>query len=104
MTTENYEPTPIELAASIVSRNGRASYHGKLHHVSVRLQTHNYLHIQAMAESAGLTRSDMINRVLEAGIFAIRGELTEEGEKNFDVALRRVTGELMDEFSKEDQQ
>lgn len=94
---DHNEPNPIEFAAHVVSRTGSMQYHGKLHHVSVRLQTPNFLAVQAMAETSGLTRSDMINRVLEAGIYAIRSELTEEALENLDVHMRRVSGELLEE-------
>jgi len=99
MTTN--EPNPIEFAAHIVSRTGTMQYHGKLHPVSVRLQTPNFLAVQAMAEASGLTRSDMINRVLEAGVYAIRAQLTKEATENLDTHLRRVTGEFMEEFERE---
>jgi len=102
MTTN--EPNPVEFAAHIVSRTGSMQYHGKLHQISVRLQTPNFLNVQAMAESSGLTRSDMINRVLEAGIYVIRAELSEEARENLDVHLRRVTGEFMEEFDREAKQ
>jgi len=92
MTTN--EPNPIEFAAHVVSRTGSMQYHGKLHPVSVRLQTPNFLAVQAMAETSGLTRSDMINRVLEAGIYAIRGELTEEARETFDAHMRGALGEF----------
>jgi len=102
MTTN--EPNPIEFAAHVVSRTGSMQYHGKLHPVSVRLQTPNFLAVQAMAETSGLTRSDMINRVLEAGIYAIRGELTEEARENLDVHMRRVSGEFLEEIEREAKQ
>lgn len=95
--TDFKKPNPIEFAADVVSRSGSMTYYGKTHQISVRLHTHNFLHIQAMAEAAGLTRSDMINRVLEAGIYAIREELTDEAGQNLDVAIRRVTGEFLEE-------
>lgn len=100
-TNEMYQPNPIEFAASAVSRTGSMTYHGKLHQISVRLQTPNFFAVQAMAETSGLTRSDMVNRVLEAGIFAIRAELTEEAASNLDVATRRVAAEFLDEVAEE---
>lgn len=90
------QPNPIEFAAHVVSRTGSMKYHGKLHPVSVRLQTSNFLDIQAMAEASGLTRSDMINRVLEAGIYAIRSELTDKGRDHLDVHMRRVAAEHLE--------
>ena len=102
--TDHNEPNPIEFAAHVVSRTGSMQYHGKLHHISVRLQTPNFLAVQAMAETSGLTRSDMINRVLEAGIYAIRGELTEEARENLDVHMRRVSGEFLEEIQREAKQ
>ena len=88
-------PNPIELAAEIVSRSGSVGYHGKLHPVSVRLQTPNFLSIQAMAEASGLTRSEMINRVLEAGIYAIQGQLSESGHAALDAAYHRVSSDFL---------
>jgi predicted DNA-binding ribbon-helix-helix protein len=99
--TDSNQPNPIEFAADVVSRSGSMTYYGKTHQVSVRLQTPNFLTIQAMAETSGLTRSDMINRVLEAGIYAIRKELTDEASQNLDVAMRRVSGEFMEEVERE---
>lgn len=99
MTTNG--PNPIAFAADVVSRSGSMTYHGKLHQISVRLQTPNFLAVQAMAETSGLTRSDMINRVLEAGIYAIRAELTDEARENLDVAMRRVSAEFVEDVQKE---
>ena len=101
MTNYQHNPTPVEFAAHIVGRTGSMNYHGKTHQVSVRLQTHNFLHLQAMAETSGLTRSDIINRVLEAGIYAIQEELSDEAKANLDVAIKRVTGEFYEEFVQE---
>lgn len=97
---EHNQPNPIEFAAHVVSRSGSMTYHGGTQQVSVRLHTHNFLHLQAMAEASGLPRSEMINHALEAGIFAIREQLSEEAREKFDVQLRRVTGELFEESQK----
>jgi len=96
MTTN--EPNPIEFAAHVVSRTGSMQYDGKLHPVSVRLQTPNFLAVQAMAETSGLTRSDVINRVLEAGIYAIRGELSESARENLEVHMDRVCRDFLEEI------
>lgn len=96
MTNTNH-PNPIEFAAHAVSRTGSMTYHGKTHQVSVRLQTPNFLAVQAMAETAGLTRSDMINRIIEAGVFAIRQELSDEAGDEHARALRRVSAEFLEE-------
>lgn len=96
--TDYNQPNPVDFAAHLVSRNASTSYSGKLHQISVRLQTHNFVHLQAMAETSGLTRSDIVNHVLEAGIYAIRGQLSEEGTKKLDVAISRVTGELFEDL------
>lgn len=99
--TDYDQPSPVELAANVLSRTGQVNYHGKTHQISVRLQSTNFITLQAMAETSGLTRTDMINRVLEAGIFAIRSELTEEARQNLDVAMRRNTGEFIEELQRE---
>ena len=101
MTDYQTNPNPIEFAAHIVGRTGSMNYYGKTHQVSVRLQTHNFIHLQAMAETSGLTRSDIINRVLEAGIYAIQEELSDEAKANLDSAISRVTGEIYEEFTRE---
>lgn len=100
--TKSQNPNPIEFAAHAVSRTGAMTYHGKTHQISVRLQTPNFLAVQAMAETAGLTRSDMINRIIEAGVFAIRQELSEEAGDEHARALRRVSAEFLEEFKGED--
>lgn len=96
--SEYTQPNPIDFAAHLVSRDASTSYSGKLHQISVRLQTHNFLHLQAMAETSGLTRSDIVNHVLEAGIYAIRGQLSEEGTKKLDTAISRVASELFEDL------
>lgn len=101
MTDSQSNPNPIDFAAHVVGRTGSMDYHGKTHQVSVRLHTHNFLHLQAMAETSGLTRSDIINRVLEAGIYAIQERLSDEAKANLDTHLQRVTGEFMEEFERE---
>jgi len=95
------QPNPVEFAAHVVSRHGSMTYYGKTHQVSVRLQTPNFLAVQAMAETSGLTRSDVLNRIIEAGIYAIREELSDEARDEHARALRRVTGELVEEFQAE---
>lgn len=99
--TEEDKPNPVEFAAQVVSRTGAIQYYGKLHPVSVRLQTPNFSAIQAMAETSGMTRSDIINRVLEAGIYAIREELTDDARQNLDVHIRRVNAEQSEEYERE---
>jgi predicted DNA-binding ribbon-helix-helix protein len=95
------EPNPIEFAAHCVSRTGTMTYHGKLHQISVRLQTPNFLTLQAMAETSGLTRSDMVNRVLEAGIYAIREQLSDKACDNLNAAIQRVSAEFLEEVQQE---
>lgn len=91
-------PNPIEFAATAVSRTGDMTYYGKTHQISVRLQAENFLAVQAMAETSGLTRSDMVNRIVEAGVYAIRSELSEEARKRHAIALSRVSAEFVEEF------
>ena len=62
MSNIHEPPNPIELAAEIVSRSGSVGYHGKLHPVSVRLQTPNFLSIQAMAEASSMVSQGFRSR------------------------------------------
>jgi len=102
--TDHNQPNPVDFAAHMVSRNASRTYSGKLHQISVRLQSHNFIHLQAMAETSGITRSDIINQVLEAGIYAIREQLSEEAAERLDVSIRRVTGEFLEEVEQEAKQ
>lgn len=99
--SDSCNPNPVAFAAHVVSRTGAMNYQGKTHQVSVRLQTPNFLMVQAMAETSGLTRSDMINRLLEAGIFAVKAELADEALDNLNAALGRVSAEFLEEVRQE---
>ena len=102
--TDFNQPNPIDFAAHVVSRTGSMEYHGKTHQVSVRLQSHNFLSVQAMAETSGLTRSDILNHLIEAGIYAVRGALGEEALEKLAVAERRAAGEFLEEIQREAKQ
>lgn len=99
--TDHIELSPIDFAAHAVSRTGSITHHGKTHQVSVRLQTHNFLDVQALAETSGLTRSDILNHVIEAGIYAVTDALDDQAKENLTTAKRRVTAEFLEELKQE---
>lgn len=86
-----YTPKEVEILAALVTGRGTADHSLNAVQRSIRFWPEVSLQIDALVDSTGRTRNEMVNRLVQAGLESLQERLTPEEVD----ALFRVTPDVL---------
>lgn len=75
---DHFEPSAVDELVALIKKNGTTDYTGVLFPVHTRLHIDVFGLLQAITEHSGLSRNQMVNRLLRVGIDATLEALPSE--------------------------
>lgn len=72
------DPKDVEILAAVVTGRGTSSHEGRNVQRTCKIWPHVSVQLEALVSNTDRSRNDLINRLLEAGLEALKENLTED--------------------------